>query len=255
MRVVVLGASGAAGSQLAQSLSSSGVDVVAAHRGSGVDASTGSGLPEAFADADIVVDCTNVATTKRHVAEKFFGDVAAHVADAATAAGVERIICLSIINASTPEVNAHFGYYAGKARQEKVYRSRADAGSPPVSFLYSAQWFELAESMLSQVRVGPVAFVPHMQIAPLAMREAVGALAQMVGTESVGSEMNTDVSIAGPQRHDIVDLSRAIADKRGEPSRVIGVNIGGKALRNGGLLPSSGTVTATVTFDEWLAER
>lgn len=245
MRVVVLGASGQSGSLVAAELVARGVEVVAAQRSSGVDAYTGQGLAEVCAGADAVVDCTDIRTQSAKKAVDFFGTVAGNVADAAIAAGVGRVVCLSIINAADPQVHAKFGYYRGKAAQEQAYREKL--GGDRLVTVRSAQWFELARQLMSGLQFGPVAVVPRMLSRPLAMSDAARAVADAV-TEPEAA----DIEIAGPQEIDLVDVARTVARRDGAPRWVIPIRFGGPAIRGGGLLPRGGFRRAPMTFADWL---
>src|SRR6185436_17806630 len=59
MKIVVIGGTGLIGSKVVQNLTVLGHDVVAASPRSGVDATTGVGVKEALAKADVVVDVSN----------------------------------------------------------------------------------------------------------------------------------------------------------------------------------------------------
>ncbi|GAA3726473.1 SDR family oxidoreductase [Gordonia hankookensis] len=245
MKVVILGASGEIGRSLSDRLRDRGVDVLAAQRSSGVDAYTGTGLVESFAGADAVVDCTNIVTTKAAAAIDFYATVAANVAAAAIEAGVDRVICLSIINAADPAVNAKFGYYQGKAAQEEAYRGAL--GADRLTVVRSAQWYELARQMMGTLRLGPLAAVPHMRCRPLSSADAAAAVADVVMAPN-----GSDVEVAGPEVLDLTDIGKAIARRAGAPRWVIGVKVGGQAIRDGGLLPDAPTVIAPTTLEEWL---
>lgn len=243
MRAVVLGASGDMGRELVPVLIGRGVDVVPAHRATGVDAYTGTGLDEAFAGADVVVDSLSVTTQSAGRARDFFGVAARNMAAAADRAGIERIVCLSIINAAQPSVNAKFGYYQGKAVQESVYRELA---GDRVTMVRSAQWFELAQRLLSQLRLGPVAVVPHMMSQPCAAADVAQVLADAVTTPT------GDVQVAGPETMDLCNLARRIAERDGAPRWVTGINYGGPTIRRGGLLPTGDVITTPTTAQAWL---
>ncbi|AZG44987.1 SDR family oxidoreductase [Gordonia insulae] len=248
MKVVVLGASGEIGKAVAGRLRDRDIEVVAAQRSTGVDAYAGTGLAEAFAGADVVVDCMNVTTTSAKKAIGFFGTVAANVAAAAITAGVGRVVCLSIINAADPAVNAKFGYYQGKAAQEKAYLDAL--GADRLTIVRSAQWYELARQMLGTMRLGPFAAVPHMRCQPLSAADAAAAL-----TDTVIHRPEGDVEVAGPEVLDLTDIGKAIAQRNGSPRWVLGVRIGGEPIRNGALVPDTPSVVAPTTLDQWLAQE
>ncbi|MFW0796158.1 NAD(P)H-binding protein [Gordonia sp. CPCC 205515] len=244
MRVAIVGASGQIGGDVAARLRERAVDVVAAHRAAGVDAYTGDGLADALSGADVVVDCVNVTTQRAKTAIDFFGTVAGNIAGAAADAKVDRVICLSIINAANPAVNAKFGYYQGKAAAERVYQ---DAIGDRLTLVRSAQWYELAQQMMGMMRLGPVAVVPHMRCQPLSVADAATALADAVTSPPAG-----DIAVAGPEVCDLTEVARAIAARTGSPRKVFGVNFGGAAIRNGGLVPERPDVIAPTTLAEWI---
>ena len=163
-RVVVLGGSGAMGAQVCRLLRERGNDVLAASRATGVDVCTGAGLEAALSGADTVVDCLNVVTMSRRTAVSFFAGAATRVSDAAATAGVGHIVCLSIVNVTDPTVRRLTGYYAGKAAQEQAYA----AGPVPLTLARTTAWFSLAETFLSQIRLGPLALVPGLALQPRA---------------------------------------------------------------------------------------
>jgi hypothetical protein len=110
-----------------------------------------------------VVDCLNVVTMSRRTAVSFFAGAASRVADAAATAGVGHVVCLSIVNVTDPAVRRLTGYYAGKAAQEEAYA----AGPVPLTLARTTAWFSLAETFLSQIRIGPVAVVPGLRLQPV----------------------------------------------------------------------------------------
>lgn len=232
------------GRLVAGELDGRGVEVVRAHRAVGVDAYTGAGLAQAAIGVDVIVDCSNVVTQRAATAIDFFGTVAHNVSRAALDAGVRRVVCLSIINAADPVVNAKMGYYRGKARQEEVYRSQLGDG---VILFRTGQWFELAQTLMDAMGIGPVAVAAHMLSRPLAAADGAQLLAD-TAIDGAGPV----VEVAGPANLDMVDVARAIAKRRGEPKWVVGVNFGGKAIRSGALAPSGDFVQTSTTVEQWL---
>ncbi|WP_238422054.1 SDR family oxidoreductase [Gordonia sp. 'Campus'] len=250
MKVVIVGASGALGSRLADLLVARGDEVVRASRATGVDAYAGTGLAEAFAGADAVVDSLSLQTLKAEEAIDFFESTATNIARAAAQAGVAHVIVVSIVNAGDPAVNAKFGYYQGKAAQEAAYRKVL--GPDILTVFASVQWFELAEQMMGSMSFGPVAAVPRMQCAPAAVSDVAVALADVV---TAGPQDKATVEIAGPDRMDLVDVAKALAAQTGTPRWVVGVPVGGRAIRHGGLVPAAPDVVTTTTLGGWLAGR
>ncbi len=249
MKVVVVGASGTMGSLVCNQLGERGAQVVEAHRGNGVDAQTGAGLAAAVADADVVVDCLNNITQSARKAKAFFGTAARNIAEAASAAGA-RVVCLSISNATDPAVNRRMGYYQGKAEQEAVYR---EILGDRATFVRTTQWFELADTLSDQMSVGPLAVMPHMVTAPLAASDGAAVIADAVlGTAHRGK---TVVEVRGPAQMDLIDVARASRKARGVGGAVIPIRFGGKALRDGSLIPDPADVVTAMTLEQWLAGR
>ncbi|MCG7632122.1 NmrA family transcriptional regulator [Gordonia McavH-238-E] len=256
MKIVIVGASGALGSRVADLLVERGHEVVRAHRASGVDAYTGSGLAAAFDGADAVVDCLSLQTLKAAAAIDFFETTATHIGRAATSAGVAHVVVVSIANADDPAVNAKFGYYQGKAAQEAAYAKVVDPAA--LTIVASVQWFELAEQMMSTMRFGPIAAVPRMRCAPAAVADVAVAVADEATAnpaEKRGPSGRRKVEVSGPVTMDLVDVAKAVAAQTGSPRWVLGVRFGGPAIRGGGLVPAHPDVVTTTTLDGWLAGR
>ncbi|GGC91877.1 LysR family transcriptional regulator [Tersicoccus solisilvae] len=251
-RVVVLGGSGLLGTRAAEQLAARGHAVVRVSRATGVDATTGAGLAEAFAGASAVVDCLNIATTRRGPAVDFFTGTATRIADAARTAGVGHVVCLSIVNVTEPALRSALGYYAGKAAQDDVYRRRLLGTDVGFTSLRSTQWFEFAEQLLRQIRIGPLAVVPVMRVRPVAADAVAEAIADMVD-EGPPSAART-VDVAGPEVMDTGAMARRLAEARGTPA-VATVPMPRRALRTGGLLPPPDARIDRRTFAEWAARH
>ncbi|MFF0945041.1 SDR family oxidoreductase [Kocuria sp. CPCC 205300] len=246
-KVAVLGATGQLGTRVAAHLRERGSDVVEVSRRQGTDVYSGEGLDAAFGGVSTVVDCLNLETLSRRRAVDFFTTAARNVLAAAQRTGVSRIVCVTIINAREPEVHRWLGYYAGKAAQEQTYR----AGPVPVTVVASAQWYELAETLLSQIRIGPFSAVPGMRSRPLAAEEAAAFVADLA-VEPDGTATSDDAVIAGPEVRDMSELARAINQRRGGRRKVLRVPVPFSALGNGGLLPQGDFTTAPTRFEDWL---
>ncbi len=244
MRIVVLGASGTMGKLITKRLADQEHDVVAAMRANGVDSSTGVGLDEAFAGADAVIDCTNYMTMSARKAIEVLGRMSTNVVAAAKRADVPHLVLLSIVNAAAPELRG-MGYYQGKAAQERIVA----AGSVPYTIVHTTQWYELVRSLMSQVRVGKVAFVPHMLSAPMAAESAAEVLCEV----SAGPAQRLR-EVAGPDLYDLSDLAQAVANQDRSGVRVVPIPYPGasRALSGGALLPGPDVERRGPTFEAWL---
>ncbi|MBM7366919.1 SDR family oxidoreductase [Gordonia hydrophobica] len=247
MRVTVVGASGEFGSILCEILLKRGAQVIPAHRKTGVDAVTGTGLSAACAGADVIVDATSLMSRSAADSERFFSAVAQNIAIAADDADA-AVVYLTIYGASDSAVNKKMGHYRGKAQQEAVYTEML--GDAATAFR-STQWYSLPEKFLAAMTFGPVAVAPRMLSRPAAVEDVAEAMADVVLDPSRPS----DIIVAGPATMNLVDIAKAVAAKNGSPKKVFGVNVGGSAIRSGGLVPEHPDVTTSTTFEQWLAAR
>ncbi|MFT3715792.1 MAG: NmrA family transcriptional regulator [Gordonia sp. (in: high G+C Gram-positive bacteria)] len=246
MKIAVMGASGTMGSLVSGLLEHQGADVVRAQRSTGVDAVTGDGLAAALSGADVVVDCLNSNTQSGRKAKAFFGTAAGNIGR--IVAGTDaRLVCLSICQATDPAVNRTMGYYQGKAAQEATYRTLL---GDRATMVRTTQWFELAETLVGRMSVGPLAVMPHMVTAPLAAADGAAVIADTaLGRLHRGASA---VEVRGPERMDLVDVGRALRRQAGRPGP-IAVDFGGLALRDGRLIPEHADVVTATTLQEWLA--
>jgi hypothetical protein len=85
---------------------------------------------------------------------------------------------------------------------------------------------------------------------PVAAREVAEALVDLAEAGPSGRVPD----LAGPERHDMVDLARRVAaGRRVVPVRVPGA--AGRAMRSGALCPTGDGPRGRTTFDAWLASR
>jgi uncharacterized protein YbjT (DUF2867 family) len=242
VRVAVAGGTGLTGRHVADSLTRAGHEPVVLARSRGVDLVTGDGLAAALAGCDAVVDVSNVTTTRRSVAERFFTAAATNLRDAAAAAGVRHCVLLSIVGVDRVDL----GYYAGKRRQEELLA----AGPVPWTVLRATQFHEFAAQVLSRAR-GPVAVVPSMPSRPVAVAEVADVLVEAVGTGPVGYA----TELAGPEVLELTDMARQVLRRRGERRLVLPVRVPGRVgrvLRGGGTLPAGGFREGKRTFADYL---
>lgn len=209
------------------------------------DATTGAGLADALAGADVVVDVLNAADVRPSQAKTAFPAMAERVSATAAAAGVSRVVCLSIVGIDT----IPYAYYEGKVAQEAAYL----AGAVPATVLRTTQFHEFAGQLLAQLTKGPVATIPRMRIQPVAAADVAAAL---IGTVE-GPVVERVPDLAGPEVRELADLVRAVLRARGSRVRVVTFKPPGRAgsmMAGGALLPTSGRQT-TLTFEAWLAAQ
>lgn len=119
-RIVVIGGSERIGARLVRLLRSTGHEVVAASRATGVDVVTGSGLAAALAGAEVAVDATEAPAFDGQTAHRFFTAASRTPLAAEAAAGVGHHVALSVVGAD----RVRSGYFRAKAAA--FHRGRLD---------------------------------------------------------------------------------------------------------------------------------
>lgn len=248
MRVTVMGGTGLIGGLLSVELRARGHDVVVASRATGVDAVTGRGVSAAIEGSDAVVDALGLTTVRARTAIDFFGRSTATITTAVREHDVPHLLTISIAQCDSPRVRG-IGYYRGKAEQLRVVR----ASGVPATVIASTQWYELAETMLDQVRLGRRAFIPRYLSRPVAAAAVAARVADLV---EAGRQGQRDVVIAGPRRHDLADLAARLGAERTPPVAVTRLRVPGfGGAASGALLPPDTVPGVGPTFDEWLVAR
>jgi uncharacterized protein YbjT (DUF2867 family) len=243
MRIAVAGGTGTVGRHVVDIARTRGHDVVVLTRSTGVDLTTGSGLAPALGGVDVVVDAASVSTQSARASKAFFGAVTTTLLAAEEEAGVGHHIALSIVG-SAP---APFGYYAGKALQERLVSD----GRVPWTILRATQFHEFARQLYGQVKLGPIILVPTMFSQPVAAREVGERLVDLA--EGTPSGHATD--LAGPEQLRMIDTVRAYAAATRGRAPILEVPLPGgfgKALRDGTITAGPGADRGTQTYAEWI---
>jgi uncharacterized protein YbjT (DUF2867 family) len=252
-RIAVTGATGRLGSPLVAILEERGHEVVPIARSRGVDVITGEGLEEALAGVETVIDAATGPSPDEKEATAFFTTSARNLQRAAAAAGVERIVLVSIIGID----KFHGGYNAAKVAQEKALLE----GPVPVRIVRAAQFHEFVEPLVGWTIQDGVAYVPEMQTQLVAAGAVAEALADAAEEPEIENGRITEV--AGPRVERLADAAAALFATRGE-SIEIRESRGGllaqpgdpdaDAYAEGGVLPNPGARLAGPSFEEWLAK-
>ncbi|MEU6153308.1 NAD(P)H-binding protein [Actinosynnema sp. NPDC047251] len=247
MKVAVVGANGRIGAVVVDVLGRRGHDVVPIARSAGVDVYTGEGLAAALAGVEVVVDAVNVSSQDTDVVVDFFGTSARNLQREGAAAGVRRIVLVSIIGID-PFTSGH---YAGKLAQERALAE----GRVPVRVVRAAQFHEFPGMVLEWTTEGDVARVPEVRAQLVSSRAVAEKVVEAVLVEDVPAL----VDIAGPEEFRLVDAVRLLVERRGAAMRVEEVPAGDDPdqarLAAGALLPGPDAVIAGESFGEWLDER
>ena len=242
MRIAIAGGTGTLGRYVVEAVRAAGHQPTVISRSRGVDVITRTGLDDALRDTSVVIDVTNMTTVSEKKSTAFFETATHNLIDAGQRAGVTHHLVLSIVGIDRVDL----GYYKGKRAQERV----ALAGPVPATVLSATQFYEFADQMLT--RGGPFAIVPRMTTQPVAAREVADALVVLALGEPVGRAPD----IAGPEQRQMSDLVRAVLRARGEHRLMIPIRLPGavgRAMANGGLLPTDDGPRGIQTFEEWLA--
>lgn len=243
MRVAVVGG-GISGVAIEAALGAHGCSVTRLSRSSGFDVLADDAVDRlASVRPQVIVEATGRFTTSRRRATDFFTRSTAVVGAAAERSGARHVL-LSIVNCTRSEVQG-YGYFAGKTAQEQA----AGAAGRGATIVRSAQWFEFAAQNLERLRVGPIAFVPRMTIAPVSLE----AVATVVAEVATGRRSAPVVEVAGPETTSLWAMTTALPHPGVVPVPMPIPGRTGRAFRDGALLPADDVEVVGPTFHEWLA--
>jgi uncharacterized protein YbjT (DUF2867 family) len=251
MRIAVVGATGRVGHHVAEVLAERGHDVVPIARSLGVDVITGEGLAEAIAGADAIVDTATWPTPDEAEATRFFTTAARNLHEVGSAAGVRRLVVVSIIGTD------QFGGGYGMA---KVAHEQATLGGPiPSRVLRAAQFHEFVEELVAWATQGDVATLPDMRTQLVAARTVAEGLAGLVtapDSEFTPEATATLLEVAGPREERLPDAARLLVARRGDDLRIeVGSDPNdpySTVATSGALLPGPDAILGGPTYAEWL---
>ncbi|MEV5001621.1 SDR family oxidoreductase [Nocardioides sp. LML1-1-1.1] len=246
MQIVIFGA-GLIGSRLATHLAERGHDARALGRADGIDTTTGQGLAEAVAGAEVVVDLTNSPTWADEEVLAFFRDSTAHLVAAGAAAGVRHHVILSIVGLDRL---TDAGYMRAKLAQE----AGVVAGAVPYTIVRSTQFHEFVAGIADASTEGDTVRATPGKLQTIAADDVVAHLAEVV----TGTPVEGVVEIAGPDVLGIDELVRRLFAATGDPRTVVTdpeAGYFGAALDDTALVatPGAGAWIAPTSYDDWLA--
>lgn len=251
MRIAVAGGTGLVGAKVVQRLRDRGDDVVVLARSTGVDLTTGAGLADALEGVEVIVDATSIVAKRPAEYVAFFRSVAEHLQRAGAAAGVRRIVTLSIVGIDGLG-GGPFAHYDGKRAQEAA----TEAGSVPTSILRATQFHGFAGQLIDWVAKGGVLPCPKQPAQTVDVDAVADHLVAMVHEQTTEQHVRRD--LAGPEKSLLADRARAIAKARGQRLWVLPVWLPGstaKAIRAGVLQAPAGATIDGGTFEQWLARE
>src|SRR5262245_32242260 len=187
MKIVVIGGSGLIGTKVVKKLTEQGQEALAASPNTGVDATTGRGLAEALARAEVVVDVSNSPSFEDAAVLAFFENSGRNLARAERAASVRHPVALSVVGNDRLQES---GYFRAKLAQERLIKT----SGIPYTIIRATQFFEFLGRIAvdgtddKRVRLSDASFQPI----------AADDVAKAVADAALGSAVNGTIEIAGP---------------------------------------------------------
>lgn len=244
MKITVMGASGQIGTKVVELLRAAGHETVAAARNSGVDVLTGSGLAEALAGADVLVDVVNSPDFADGPVLEFFTKSSANQVAAAKAADVGHYVVLSIVNCDgLPDS----GYMRAKVAQERIV---TESGLPH-TIVRATQFHEFADAITASLTVDGVVRAPEGRIQPIAGADVAAEVARAAQAAPVDGI----VDIGGPEKMTFAEMAALVLTHRGESLSVVvdpeAVYFGTK-VGDAGLVTGADATLAPTRLADWL---
>ncbi|MBT8159633.1 MULTISPECIES: SDR family oxidoreductase [Arthrobacter] len=242
MKIAVIGGTGLIGSQVVNYLNAAGHQAVPHAKSTGVDVISGTGVEEALAGADVVVNLTN-SPTFDEASPAFFQTSMDNLLAAAQKAGVGHFVILSIVGADqVPELD----YYRAKVLQEKIL-----AGGPiAYSIVRATQFMEFMDAVLSWTADADTVRLPATPIQPIASKDVAEAVAEV----AAGDPLNGTRNIAGPEVFSLDELGRiTLAHKDDNRTVVTDPTAGMFAVIKGDALTDKNAHLAATRYEDWLS--
>jgi uncharacterized protein YbjT (DUF2867 family) len=247
MKIVVIGGTGALGSNVVAKLQEDGHEAVAASPQSGVNSITGEGLDEALAGADVVVDAANAPAWGDEEVLEFFQTSSRNLTAAAARAGIKHYVSMSIVGADRLPDS---GYLRAKVAQEEIVK----AALVPFTIVRATQFFEFIARIAGESPGGETIHLPSALFQPAAVAELGAAVAEV----AEGEPANGVVEVAGPEPLPMDEAVAKVLGAAGDPRTVVGdphAEYFGTELNNESLVPDAGPRLTTTSFDDWLGRQ
>ena len=246
MKIVVIGGTGLIGSKVVRRLTEQGHQALAASPGTGVDATTGKGLDEALAGAQVVVDVSNSPSFEAGPALAFFESSGRNLARAERAAGVGHHVALSIVGTDRCQES---GYFRAKLAQETAIQK---AGIP-YTIIRATQFFEF---------LGPIAAAgaekTRVRMSTASVQPIAGDdVAKVVAETAVAAPRNGTIEIAGPERAPMSEMIARYLTATNDPREVVpdpraayfGVHADDRSL-----VPEGQAQLGTIRLEDWVRQ-
>jgi uncharacterized protein YbjT (DUF2867 family) len=241
--MAIAGGTGVVGRLVVEAARRAGHHTVVLARAAGVDLVTGTGVADALAGADVVIDVSSIGTLSARRSVAFFETSTRTLLAAERDAGIGHHVALSIVGAAS----AASGYYAGKAAQERLVTGSGDRWS----ILRATQFHEFAAQMVQRGAMLGMVAVPRMLSQPV----AAAAVADELVAIAEGAPRGLADDLAGPEVERMADMVRRYLRRTGRRAPVVELRLPGamgRASAPGGLLAGPSAKRATETFEQWL---
>lgn len=247
MKIVVIGGSGLIGKKLVKILKDLGHEALSASPSSGVDATTGKGLPEALKGSQVVVDVSNSPSFDEKAAVEFFEKSNRNLTAAEKEAGVRHHVALSVVG--TDRLAAS-GYFHAKNIQEQLIKS----SGIPYTIVQATQFYEFLNSIAQSATTGQTVRLPPVSFQPIAADDVAAILADI----AVKPPLNDTIEIAGPERERFPNLiqrylkatQNATTVTADADARYFGIAIAAETL-----VPGKNPRLGTITLESWLKNQ
>ena len=244
MKIVVIGGSGLIGTKVVKNLTEQGHEVLAASPKTGVDATTGRGLAEALARAEVAVDVSNSPSFEDAPVLAFFENSGRNLARAKKEAGVRHHVALSVVGTDRLPDS---GYLRAKLAQERLIKT----SGIPYTIIRATQFFEFIGAIAAaggddkRVRVSNASFQPI----------AADDVAKSVADAALGSPVNGMIEIAGPERLPMSEIVAHYLKATNDGRQVVSdpqARYFGTGLNDRSLVPGDNAHLGAIRFEDWL---
>jgi len=246
MKVVVIGGSGLIGTKVVKKLADQGHEALAASPNTGVDATTGRGLAEALAHADVVVDVSNTRSFEEEVARPFFESSGRNLARAEHEAGVRHHVALSVVGTERLQDS---GYFRAKLAQEGLIKG----SGIPYTIVRATQFFEFLRAIADSGTADDRVRMPTASFQPIAAEDVATAVA----AAAVGAPANGTIEIAGPDRLPMSEMIARYLKDINDPRQVVSdpqAGYFGSRVDDRSLVPGDNPRLGRINLEEWLRQ-
>lgn len=248
MLIAVAGATGRLGRHLVEVLEERRHGVVPISRSHGLDLTTAVGLEQALSGVDAIIDAATWPTPDRAEATSFFTTASRNLHDAGRAAGVQRMVVVSIVGIDKQQGDYQFA--------KQAHERAALAGPIPTRIVRATQFHEFVAPILDWGTQGEIGYVPDQRTQLVAARSVAEVLVNVATAPTFAAQDGPPLDVAGPRPEQFVDVATLLAARRGHPAKVeVGAHPadpGAEGDDRDVLLPGPGAILVGPTFEHWL---